>query len=229
MSHILLIDDNSQILKGNSVYLEKRGFTVSCADTGISALSLIKNNVYDCIVLDILLPDLDGFTICKAIRTVTDTPILFLSCLEETDDKVKGLMVGGDDYMTKPCNLKELAARIHALIRRFNNNGNANGNGNKNELFFIDHEKRIISAAGKFALLSEREFNLFMLFYRKPNQNISKEELIERIWYGNAETNTAVTLIARLRRKIEFAEDVIGKIVSGYGTGYKFLPRKSSE
>ena len=102
MSRILFIDDNEEILSINKSHLTGQGFDVTCADTGINALALLKDNQYDCIVLDILLPELDGFTLCKAARTITDTPILFLSCLEEADDKVNGLMAGGDDCLTKP-------------------------------------------------------------------------------------------------------------------------------
>src|SRR5215510_13204332 len=114
MANILLIDDNDEILSANQSYLAKQGFNVTCADTGIRAIACLNENQYDCIVLDILLPDLDGFSICKAARTITNAPILFLSCLEETDDKVRGLKLGGDDYMTKPYSLEELAARINA-------------------------------------------------------------------------------------------------------------------
>ena len=118
MPSVLLIDDNEEILSVNKSYLTGQGFSVTCADNGVYALVMLKENRYDCIVLDILLPDLDGFTICKAARTITDTPILFLSCLEEADDKVEGLMAGGDDYITKPCSLKELTARINVMLRR---------------------------------------------------------------------------------------------------------------
>ena len=218
LPNILLIDDNFEILTANSNYLTKNGFNVTCADTGLKALAILNNTGFDCIVLDILLPDLDGYAICKAVRTVTDTPILFLSCLEEVDDKVKGLMVGGDDYMTKPCSLKELAARLHAILRR------NNGKEKQRADYYIDRDSRIINALGKYVLLSEREFNLFLLFYDNPKKSFSKEDLIEKIWHGNAEANTAATLVARLRRKIEFAEDIIGGIVSGYGKGYKLMP-----
>ena len=218
MPNILLVDDNFDILNANSNYLTKNGFNVTCADTGLKALAILNKTGFDCIVLDILLPDLDGYAICKAVRTVTDTPILFLSCLEEVDDKVKGLMVGGDDYMTKPCSLKELTARIHAILRR--NNGKEKSRAD----FYIDRDSRIISTLGKHILLSEREFKLFLLFYDNPNKTFTKKKLIEIIWYGNAEANTVATLVARLRRKIDFAEDIIGSIVSEYGTGYKLKP-----
>ena len=220
MPGVLLIDDNEEILSVNKSYLNGQGFDVTCADTGINALALLKDNRYDCIVLDILLPDLDGFTICKAARTITDTPILFLSCLEEADDKVKGLMAGGDDYMTKPCSLKELAARINVMLRRKGVREKSRGDVN------IDRGNRIIHALGKNVLLSELEFNLFMLLYENRGSSFSKEELLGRIWYGNAEMSAVTSLILRLRRKIEFAGDVTGQIVSEYGKGYYLTPPK---
>ena len=220
LPNILLIDDNAEILNANSDYLNNHGFTTTCADSGLKALACLNESKFDCIVLDILLPDLDGYSICKAIRTVSDTPIVFLSCLEETDDVVKGLMVGGDDYMTKPCSLKELVARINVLVRR----NKKNDKEKSPDGFYIDHETKVISLLGKFAILSEREFKLFLLLYENPKKSFTKDELIKHIWSGNAEKNTLATLVARLRRKIEFAEDKIGSIVSEYGTGYKLIP-----
>jgi DNA-binding response OmpR family regulator len=218
MPEILLVDDNEDILSVNKGYLTRQGFNVTCADTGIKAIALLKDNKYDCIVLDILLQDLDGFTICKAARTITETPILFLSCLEEADDKVKGLMAGGDDYMTKPCSLSELTARINAMLRR------NIAQDKPRAAVSIDRDTKIINALGKNVLLSEREFNLFILFYENKGMSFSKEELLERIWYGNAEISAVTSLILRLRRKIEFAGDVIGQIVSEYGKGYTLIP-----
>jgi len=213
MPEILLVDDNEEILSVNESHLTRQGFDVTCADTGIKAIALLKDNQFDCIVLDVLLPDLDGFTICKAARTITDTPVLFLSCLEEADDKVKGLMAGGDDYMTKPCSLKELTARINAMLRR--------KGSKKIEVadVSIDRDTKIINALGKSVLLSEREFRLFILFFENKGKSFSKEELLERIWYGNAEMSVVTSLVLRLRRKIEFAENAIGQIKSEYGKG----------
>ena len=218
MPEILLVDDNEEILSANESHLTRQGFDVTCADTGIKAIALLKDNQFDCIVLDVLLPDLDGFTICKAARTITDTPVLFLSCLEEADDKVKGLMAGGDDYMTKPCSLKELTARINAMLRR--------KGSKKIEVadVSIDRDTKIINALGKSVLLSEREFRLFILFFENKGKSFSKEELLERIWYGNAEMSVVTSLVLRLRRKIEFAENVIGQIKSEYGKGYSLVP-----
>jgi DNA-binding response OmpR family regulator len=211
---VLLVDDNQEILSANRNYLTTQGYAVDCADTGVKALACLNASRYDCIVFDVLLPDLDGFALCKAARTVTDTPILFLSCLDESEDKVKGLMAGGDDYMSKPYSLKEFGARILALMRRGGRRDKPQGD------FYIDRENRIVHALGKNVLLSEREFLLFELLYENPKKSFSREELLKIIWQDSAEISVAATLISRLRRKIEFAESVIGKITSTYGSGY---------
>ncbi len=222
MSAILLIDDNTEILSANQNHLTKQGFEITCADTGIKALAYLNENRYDCIVLDILLPDLDGFSICKAARTITDTPILFLSCLEESDDKVRGLTSGGDDYMTKPYSLKELTARINALLRR-KHDRYKQPHGD----FYIDADNKIIHALGKNVLLSEREFHLFLLFYENPGKVFSKEEILDKIWFGTAESGVVAVVVLKLRRKIEFAESIIGNIENSYGAGYCLsLPKR---
>ncbi|MCL2182701.1 MAG: response regulator transcription factor [Chitinispirillia bacterium] len=218
MPLVLLIDDHQEILATNSEYLAEVGIDVECADTGIKALDCLRAKRYDCVVLDVLLPDLDGFSICKAARTITDVPILFLSCMEETDDKVKGLMAGGDDYMVKPYSYEEFVARVQALIRR-GGMGGASKTG-----YHVDTDKRIIYALGKGAVLSEREFMLFELMRANPEKSFSTEELLAIIWQGKAEANVVSTLVSRLRRKIGFAEEVIGRITSAYGAGYCMIP-----
>jgi DNA-binding response OmpR family regulator len=219
---ILLVDDNEEILSANMDYLVGQGYAVDCAGTGIKALACLDANRYDCIVLDVLLPDLGGFALCKAARTVTAAPILFLSCLEGSEDKVKGLMAGGDDYMSKPYSLKEFGARILAIMRRGEHRDRPQGN------FYIDRENRIVHAKGKNVLLSEREFLLFKLLYEAPQKSFSREELLAKIWHGNAEISVVATLVSRLRRKIEFAENVFGKIISTYGAGYRLEREPSS-
>lgn len=223
MPSVLIIDDNEEILSANRHYLAGQGFDVVCADTGIKALACLNESQFDCIILDVLLPDLDGYTICKAARTITDTPVLFLSCLEETDDKVNGLMAGGDDYMTKPYSLMELLARIHAIMRRGDRKEEPRND------FYIDCDNKLIHALGKNVLLSEREFNLFLLLYENPGTVFSKEDLLNRIWYGNAEIGVVAVLVLKLRRKIEFAENVIGRITSSYASGYCLVPSDAEE
>jgi DNA-binding response OmpR family regulator len=145
-----------------------------------------------------------------------------LSCLDEPDDKVKGLLSGGDDYMTKPYSLKELTARIQTITRR---GERTTPTGN----FYIDLESKIIRACGKNILLSEKEFNLFMMFYESPETVFSKEAILEKVWRGNAEIGIVAVWISRLRKKLDFAAEVLGRIESKYGTGYCLIPPNSEE
>lgn len=221
MPSVLIIDDNGEILSANKAYLTGQGFDVTCADTGIKALACLNENKYDCIVLDILLPDIDGYAICKAARTVTEAPIIFLSCMEDTDDKIKGLASGGDDYMTKPYHLSELSARLRALLRRseiYDDNGSC-----------VNRHNRMIQTKEKSVLLSQKEFELFLLLYENPNTVFSKEEIFEKIWHGISDIRTVAVHIMRLRRKIEFAKNDVGQIENSYGTGYYFALPNSEE
>jgi DNA-binding response OmpR family regulator len=145
-----------------------------------------------------------------------------LSCLDEPDDKVKGLLSGGDDYMSKPYSLKELTARIQTITRRGERTAPAGD-------FYIDPDTKIIRACGKNILLSEKEFNLFMMFYESPETVFSKELILEKVWRGNAEIGIVAVWILRLRKKLDFASNVIGRIESKYGTGYCLIPPASED
>ena len=118
MSDLLFIDDNRDILEANRSYFEEQGFHATACESGEAAVTLIKGRAFDCIVLDVMMPGMDGYGVCKAIREKTDTPVIFLSCLDQPDDKVRGLMLGGDAYMVKPYDLRELHAQVIACIRR---------------------------------------------------------------------------------------------------------------
>ena len=221
MLNILLIDDNEEILSANHAYLSSQGFNTVCANTGIKALAYLNERNFDCIILDILLPDLDGYAICKAARTITDTPIIFLSCLDDPDDKIKALKSGGDDYMTKPYSLKELKARIQAVNRR-------GGRSLKPKAdFYIDPENKMIRSCGKNILLSDKEFKLFMLFYENPEKYFPKEAILKEIWQGNAEIGIVAVWISKLRKKLDFAKEEVGRIESKYGAGYCLVPPDS--
>ncbi|MCL2397160.1 MAG: response regulator transcription factor [Defluviitaleaceae bacterium] len=221
MPKILIIDDSPEILNLNTAHLIKEGFDVATADTGAKAIARLKEGRYDCIILDIMLPDTDGFAVCKAARDLTSAPIIFLSCLDSPDDKVKGLMIGGDDYMTKPYSLKELAARIHVHLRR---------EQPKNLLAFgsasIDKDNRIIHTPDKYVLLSQKEFELFMFLFENLGRVFSKEEIYSTLWQsGSSEIGTVAVHILKLRRKLGFAAPYVGTIETSDG-GY-FLARNA--
>jgi len=220
MPDILVIDDMPEILSANTSHFSALGYNVTAVDNGAEAIARLNEKQFDCIVLDILMPEIDGYAVCQAARSLTDTPIIFLSCLDQIDDKIKGLMTGGDDYMTKPYSLDELAARVHALIRR-----GGMARTQKDAEFTIDRHSRIIHAGGKNVLLSQKEYELFMLLYENPMKVFTKEEIVKRIWKENAADSSAVAVnVMRLRRKLDFAARHIGVIDNEYGTGYRLIP-----
>jgi len=220
MSHILIVDDCPEILAANVSHLTAEGFKVTTAETGLEAIVRLNEARYDCIVLDIMLPDIDGFALCKAIRTVTDTPVIFLTCKDDPDDKVEGLMNGGDDYLTKPYSLKELAARIHVLLRH--------GQRNERHISFgkvyIDKENRMVQTPEKNVFLSQKEFDLFLLLFENPGKVFSKEELFKTLWPNSTDIGTVAVHISKLRRKLGFAEPHIGTIENNYKSGYYIAP-----
>jgi len=220
MPNILLIDDCSEILAANVSHLTAEGFDVTTAETGMAAIVRLSEAQYDCIVLDIMLPDIDGFALCKAIRTVTDTPVIYLTCKDDPDDKVKGLMNGGDDYLTKPYSLKELTARIHVLLRH--------GPRKERHISFgkvhIDKENRMVQTPEKNVFLSQKEFDLFMLLFENPERVFSKEELFKALWSNSMDIGTVAVHISKLRRKLGFAEPHIGTIENNYKSGYYIAP-----
>jgi DNA-binding response OmpR family regulator len=224
MPEVLVIDDNREILDANASYLTKQGFTVTAADSGLKAVALISSQKFDCIVLDILMPDLDGYAICKAARTVTDTPILFLSALDEMRSKLRGLKIGGDDYMTKPYSLRELGARVKALTRRAAPDSDKTSETGE-AVFYIDRDKRQIRLNGRSVFLSQREFNLFLLFYENPGSLFLKETIMKEIWPSSEKGSGIVAVyVMKLRKKIQFAEKYLGVIESRYGAGYSLTP-----
>ena len=216
---LLAVDDEPDILRTNRRYLEARGYRVDSAVCAQDALKLLKKQSYDCILLDVLLPDMNGFALCEAVRALTFAPILFLSCMDDEEDKIKGLMAGGDDYITKPYSLKELAARVYAQVRRSAMKG-----------FAIDHQNQILRIDNRIIPLAQKEFELFLFMLGNPGRVISASELYREVWRtGKADAaNTVAVHMARLRHKLEDAEPVIGQIETIRGDGYRFSPKEKA-
>lgn len=216
MSDLLFIDDNRDILEANRSYFEEQGFHATACESGEAAVTLIKGRAFDCIVLDVMMPGMDGYGVCKAIREKTDTSVIFLSCLDQPDDKVRGLMLGGDAYMVKPYDLRELHAQVIACIRR----------GEKAAApaadFAIDRNKRIVRLHAHSAILSKKEMALLTLLLEQPGKTLFKESLCASLWPGEAaDENRLQSLVRNLRRKTDFAASHIGQITSVYGAGYR--------
>lgn len=223
MKRILFIDDHQDILEANRSYFAEHNFNVCACNNGTEAVLLLQRQAFDCIVLDVAMPGLDGYEVCTAIRRQYDTPVIFLSCLDQPDDKVHGLMLGGDVYMTKPYDLRELYAQVLACLRR----------GEKSAVisagdFMLDWERRIVRLHDHCAVLSKKEIALLSLLIKHQGQTLRKERLWAEIWQGeDPDENRLQGLIRNLRNKVEFASEHMGKIASVYGTGYRLdIPKK---
>ena len=221
MNNILFVDDHGDILEANRSYFAEQGFGVCTCDSGEAAVALLGKLDFDCIVLDVMMPGVDGYGVCKAVREKGDTPVIFLSCLDAPNDKVRGLMLGGDAYLCKPYDLRELHAQVLACIRR----------GEQKAVpvsdFSIDRERRILRLYEQSAVLSKKEMALLSLLLAQPNKTILKEALCAALWPGDEpDENRLQSLVRNLRGKTGFAESRLGQIVSVYGLGYRLDTRK---
>ncbi|HPB16884.1 MAG: response regulator transcription factor [Clostridia bacterium] len=222
MNKILIVDDDENICELLTLYLEKEGYTVVCANDGLDALDLYKDENPDLIILDIMLPGMDGKDVCKQIKRKDDVPILMLSAKAETFDKVLCLELGADDYVVKPFEAKELVARVKAIIRR--TKGNQSG---YSDLKFAD---LVISKNTYTVMLKDRqielplkEFELLHMMASNPNSVFTRDMLLERIWGFDffGDSRTVDVHIKRLREKINLP-GVNWQLKTVWGVGYKF-------
>ncbi len=203
MERILLVEDNEHIMRINATYLSGLGYWIEQAYAVQKAREILKEYAIDLIVLDVMLPDGDGVDFCEAIRTRTGTPILFLTAKASGADIVSGLRRGGDDYLTKPYELNELAARIEALLRRSHNTF-ADGHSLTVGPLCFDVVRAQVTVNGEDLLLSGKEFGLLLVLARNRNKPVPREELLRSVW-GFTQTDASSflwTTISRLKKKI---------------------------
>ena len=179
---ICLVDDDREILELLSEYLEQHGFAVNCAENGAALAHMLRNSSPDCIVLDIMLPGEDGFSICRDIRSQRRVPIIFLSALNESMDRVVGLELGADDYISKPFEPRELLARIRSVLRR--KNAGPDAVREDDSLYFagwrLDRAARCLESPGRVMVnLSGAEYRLLMIFLNNPQIVLSRDTLLE--------------------------------------------------
>ncbi len=224
---ILIIDDEDDILKLLSMVLKKEGFeNIYTAEEGESGFTLFKRINPDIVLLDIMLPDEEGYEVCKKIRTISNIPILFMSAKTEEIDRILGFALGGDDYITKPFSTKEVAYRIKAHLRRNSYNGEEE---NKSPIlnigpFQIDEEKVEVKKNGEVLELKPKEYKMFLHMAKHPNQIMSKEKLCSDVWGEDyiGFDNTIMVHVRRLREKIEDNPSSPRYIINVKGLGYKF-------
>jgi heavy metal response regulator len=202
---LLLIEDEAKLASYLRQGLSEEGFVVETASNGVDGLHMATQGHYDLIVLDGMLPGIDGLGVLAALRHSRDTPVLMLTARGAVEDRVKGLQSGADDYLTKPFAFSELVARLHVLMRRGKTGGASEPTVLRLHDLELDLLKRRATRAGKRLDLSAKEFNLLALFLRRPGEVLSRTEFAEQVWDMNFDSNTNVVEVAirRLRSKLD--------------------------
>lgn len=225
MNNILYVEDDLSLIDGLKYTLETSGYMIDISRTVKEALTLFKQSQYDLLLLDVTLPDGTGFDICREVRKLSTVPIIFLTASDEEISIVRGLDMGGDDYITKPFKLNELLSRIKALLRRSTQFSKADtileANGIK-----IDTIERLVWKKGTLLELTLIEYKLLCLFMQNPNHLLIREMILDLLWDGNGnyvDDNTLSVYIRRLRSKIEDTPNVPAFLLTERGFGYKWI------
>lgn len=223
---VLVVDDEKLIVKGIRFSLEQDGMEVDCAYDGEEALSMAKEQQYDIILLDVMLPKLTGFEVCQQIREFSTVPIVMLTAKGDDMDKILGLEYGADDYITKPFNILEVKARIKAIMRR---TGQKEKNRDQAKIIEqgdmkLDCEGRRVYIAGREINLTAKEFEVLELMIKTPNKVYSREGLLKLIWGEDypGDVRTVDVHIRRLREKIEKNPSEPRYVHTKWGVGYYF-------
>ncbi|MDR6554081.1 response regulator transcription factor [Paenibacillus qinlingensis] len=228
MSKILIIEDDVSIGEMMSIYLYEDGYEVKRAENGRQGEALFREFQPDMIILDLMLPDMDGIHLCTTIRHTSNIPILMVSAKNEVSDRVKGLQTGADDYLCKPFSMRELSARIQALLRRsntFTQQSLSSTDVLKQQGIQLDFEKRCLYVDGKNIETTFSEFEIMKLFWQNQGRVYSREELLNRVrGFDSQVTERAIDVhIANLRKKVEDDPKEPKHIKTVWGVGYKFL------
>jgi DNA-binding response OmpR family regulator len=227
---VLVVDDEKLIVKGIRFSLEQDGMEVDCAYDGEEALNLARENSYDMVLLDIMLPKMDGFEVCQAIREFSNMPIVMLTAKGDDMDKILGLEYGADDYITKPFNILEVKARIKAIMRRTTSpqsKRQENPSALKKGDLTLDVDSRRLFILGKEVNLTAKEFDLLELLVKNENKVYSRENLLKTIWGEDypGDVRTVDVHVRRLREKIEVNPSEPKYVHTKWGVGYYYYQK----
>lgn len=227
MAKILIIEDEIAIAELEKDYLELSGFTVGMEHSGTAGLRRALQEDYDLVILDLMLPEMDGFEICKKIREIKDMPILMVSAKKDDIDKIRGLGLGADDYVTKPFSPSELVARVKAHLARYKRL--VGSNAQKNDIveirgIKIDKTARRVWVNGEEKQFTTKEFDLLTFLAENPNHVFTKDDLFREIWDMESigDIATVTVHIKKIREKIEFDTAKPQYIETIWGVGYRF-------
>ena len=221
---ILVVDDEKLLVKGMKFNLENEGYQVECAYDGAAAVELARNQRFDLIILDVMMPEVDGLEACMRIREFSNVPVIMLTAKSEDSDKLMGFECGADDYLTKPFNILELKARVRALLRRAAGTQRKAGTVLTVGALSLNTEERVAVRDGKTVDLTAKEYDLIELLMRNPRRVYSRENLMNVVWgYSYAgDYRTVDVHIRRLREKLEQNPAEPEYIMTKWGVGYYF-------
>ena len=222
-TRIMVVDDDPNIRQLVSLYLEKEGFEVTAAERGDDAVKAFRASPPNLMLLDVMLPGMDGWQVCREVRKISNIPIIMLTAKDETFDKVLGLELGADDYIVKPFDMKELVARIKAVTRRFQV-----ADTPEKELVFpgltINISQYTVVYMGKSLDMPPREIELLYFLASHPGMVFTREQLLEQVWGYDyfGDSRTVDVHVKRLREKLSGGEELGWQIKTVWGVGYKF-------
>jgi DNA-binding response OmpR family regulator len=225
---ILIVEDEPSIAEVIALYLQRADFRTRHASDGKIAQALIEEQIPDLVILDIMLPEIDGLSLTRWLRDRSDVPIIMLTARREEVDRIAGLELGADDYVVKPFSPQEIVSRVRAVLRRTNREQGSTESGRVmtfDELT-IDPSARVVMVAGKEVNLTLKEYEVLHLLARHPRQVFSRAQLLERVWGATdyIDPGTVTVHVRRLREKIEAAPSAPARILTVWGVGYKFEP-----
>ena len=230
---VLVVDDEKLLVKGIKFNLENDGYQVDTAYDGAQALSMVKEQKYDIIILDLMLPEVDGLEVCRKIRENSNVPVIMLTAKSEGVDKLIGFEYGADDYVTKPFDILELKARIRAILRRAGSQPAADLQDDQIKVgdLLIDTAQRSVFKNGRATDLPAKEFDLLVMLARNPGRVFSREGLLSVVWGEDypGDIRTVDVHVRRLREKLETDDANPEYILTKWGVGYYFKPNSSAQ
>ncbi len=222
---ILVVEDDKTVAEVVSRYLAREGYEVEHVADGAVALARLQQGMPDLLVLDLMLPGLDGREVCRRVRAISDVPIIMLTALGETSDRIRGLELGADDYLAKPFSPRELVARVKNVLKRSGNHDDRHAHAGPLEAggIVLDRRSREVTIDGRPVDLTQREFDLLAFLMEHPREVFRREVLLEHVWgYTFGDTSTVTVHVRRLREKIEPDPSNPTYVQTVWGVGYKF-------
>lgn len=227
-TQILVVEDEPSLAEVVGLYLKRAGFQVQVASSGGQAMSILEKRIPDFVILDVMLPEVDGLSIARWLRDHSDVPIILVTARREEVDRIAGLEMGADDYVVKPFSPQELVSRVRAVLRRVGRDqaGAESEKALKFDSIQIDPRTRVVMVNESQVELTAKEFDMLYLLARHPKQVFTRDQLLERVW-GGAEyidPGTVTVHVRRLREKIEDDPSTPKHLLTIWGVGYKFEP-----